>query len=369
MQLLALDRRSLCPPAYLKLKADDAPAPRPAAVRLTAWHLAPSAAPPEPASKISLVIPTQRRLKGLATAARSTFRQTGVDLTRLELIIVDNDETPSAEATASALAAEAPFPVRYAHERAPGVANARNAGVEVASGAWIAFLDDDEEAPPTWLATLLAAQTRFAADAVFAPVRARLPDGVTLHRRYFEHFFSRLGPEEAGVIDDYYGCGNSLVRRAALPDPHRPFSPRSNRTGGEDDMLFRTMMHAGARFAWAPEAWVWEDPPPERLSLAYCVRRAFAFGQGVTYYCARGEPRDPLGAAGWMARGIVQVGLFGALAAAQWAIRSPRLAFTLDRAAKGLGKVLWGGPFAIQFYGHSRASLPLAQAAGAPADA
>jgi len=324
---------------------------------------------PSGAIEVSIVIATQRRPEPLARALASVLAQVDVDMANTELLVVDNDEQPSALATLGPMAAHARFPVRFVHEPDPGVANARNAGVEVASGAWIAFLDDDEEAPPTWLATLLAAQTRFAADAVFAPVRARLPDGVTLHRRYFEHFFSRLGPEEAGVIDDYYGCGNSLVRRAALPDPHRPFSPRSNRTGGEDDMLFRTMMHAGARFAWAPEAWVWEDPPPERLSLAYCVRRAFAFGQGVTYYCARGEPRDPLGAAGWMARGIVQVGLFGALAAAQWAIRSPRLAFTLDRAAKGLGKVLWGGPFAIQFYGHSRASLPLAQAAGAPADA
>jgi succinoglycan biosynthesis protein ExoM len=302
--------------------------------------------------EVSVVIATQRRPDPLRRAVASVLAQAGVDFARLELLVVDNDERPSALATLSALAAGAPLPIRFVHEPDPGVANARNAGVEVTAGRSIAFLDDDEEAPPTWLAALVDAQRRFRADAVFAPVRARMSESVGLHRPYFLHFFSRLGPEAAGVIDDYYGCGNSLVRRAALPDPHRPFSPGSNRTGGEDDMLFRTMMHAGARFAWAPEAWVWEDPPPERLSLAYCVRRAFAFGQGVTYYCARGEPADPVGAIGWMAKGVVQAGLFGAAAAVQWLTRSPRLAFTLDRAAKGLGKVLWGGPFAIHFYGH-----------------
>ena len=125
------------------------------------------------APRVSLVIPTQRRLDGLGVAARSTFRQLGVDFTGIELVVVDNDQTPSAEPLTTALAAEAPFPVIYVHEPEPGVANARNAALEQASGDFIAFLDDDEEAPEGWLAALLAAQQRFAADVVFGPVRGR----------------------------------------------------------------------------------------------------------------------------------------------------------------------------------------------------
>ena len=303
--------------------------------------------------EVSIVIATQRRPRSLRRAVASVVAQTGLEPAALELVVVDNDARPSALATLASLAGDAPFPVRYVHEPDPGVANARNAAVEVAAGAWIAFLDDDQEAPPTWLAALLEAQRRFGADVVFAPVRARVPQDVTLHRAYFEHFFSRKGPAEARAIAGYYGCGDSLVRRAALPDPHRPFSARSNRTGGEDDMLFRTMQHAGARFAWAPDAWVWEDPPPERLNLGYCLRRAFAYGQGVTFYNAMGEPPDPVGAVGWMARGVAQIGLFGVAAAFTCLVRAPGRAFALDGLARGLGKVLWGGPFAIQFYGHA----------------
>ena len=215
MQLLALDRRSLCPPAYLQLRAPVAPAVPPAARRrLKAWHLGPGLASVKPASKTSLVIPTQRRRQGLVTAARSTFRQTDVDLTRLELIIVDNDETASAEAVAQALAAEAPFPVRYVHERAPGVANARNAGLAAATGELIAFLDDDEEAAPTWLAALIEAQARFAADVVFGPVRARAPARLGDHRDYLEAFFSRQGPAEAGVCASSWA---TRVRMAPIP--------------------------------------------------------------------------------------------------------------------------------------------------------
>ena len=305
--------------------------------------------------RISVVIPTQRRTAGLETAARSILGQTGAPFADLELVIVDNDKTPSAQPMAAALAAEAPFPVVYVHEPAPGVANARHAALEQARGEFIAFLDDDEEAPAGWLAALLAAQARFDADVVFGPVRGRAPAEVTRHRDYLETFFSRQGPAEAGLIDHYYGCGDSLLRRAALPDPKRPFSAVRNHIGGEDDLLFGQMKANGARFAWAPEAWVWEDPVPARLSLGYTIRRAFAYGQGPSAACAAADPPDRLGLAFWMGQGLVQAGVFGLLAGLKWLIRAPDFAFTLDRAARGLGKTLWWGPFKIEFYGRSAA--------------
>jgi hypothetical protein len=250
-----------------------------------------------------------------------------------------------------ALAAEAPFPVTYVHEPEPGVANARNAALAQARGAFIAFLDDDEEAPEGWLAALLAAQARFDADVVFGPVRGRAPPQVTRHRDYLERFFSREGPAEAGLLPHYYGCGDSLLRRAALPDPQKPFSAIRNHIGGEDDLLFGQMKARGARFAWEPAAWVWEDPVPSRLTLAYTIRRAFAYGQGPSAACAAAQPRDWLGLAGWMAQGLVQAAVFGALAGIKGLVRAPDFAFTLDRAARGLGKTLWWGPFKLHFYG------------------
>jgi hypothetical protein len=186
---------------------------------------------------------------------------------------------------------------------------------------------------------------------VFGPVRGRAPPWVTRHRAYFERFFSRLDPAPAGLIDHYYGCGDSLVRRAALPDPLAPFSPARNHIGGEDDLLFGTMKAAGARFAWAPEAWVWEDPAPERLSLSYTLRRAFAYGHGPVVQCAARTPPDRLGILRWAVIGVAQTLVYGLAALALCAVRAPGRAFMLDRTVRGLGKVFWGGPFMIRFYG------------------
>ena len=304
--------------------------------------------------RLSVIIPTQRRPGSLDLAARSVLAQTGLDPDGIELIIADNDQVPSARPQAEALAAAAPFRVIYVHEPRAGVANVRNAAVAASQGALIAFLDDDEEAPPHWLSELLAVLERFGADGVFGPVRGRAPpDLAGPHRTYLERFFSREGPAEAQVLDGHYGCGNSLVRRASLPDPRRPFSGARNHIGGEDDLLFGTMAAAGARFAWAPDAWVWEDPVPQRLTLRYAIARAFAYGQGPTSASAAASPPDWAGVARWMAIGAGQAVVFGAVAAVKWAVGAPDRAQALDRAARGLGKLCWFGPFKIGFYGRA----------------
>jgi succinoglycan biosynthesis protein ExoM len=300
---------------------------------------------------VSIIIPTQRRPAPLALALGSVLAQTGVDPAALEIIVVDNDRSPSARRAVQAAAERSAVAIRYVHEPRPGVAHARNTAVAAATGDFIAFLDDDEEAPATWLSDLLAVQTRFDADVVFGPVNARLPDTVTRHRPYLTRFFSRFGPAEAQVLDTYYGCGNSLLRRAALPDQTAPFDLSRNHIGGEDDLLFGTMQAMGARFAWAPAAWVHEDAAPNRLTLAYTLKRAFAYGQGPTSHCA--AHADRLGMARWMVIGLGQAAVFGLIGAVKWIARAPDVADAWDRAARGLGKTFWGGPLKIQFYGNA----------------
>jgi hypothetical protein len=111
------------------------------------------------------------------------------------------------------------------------------------------------------------------------------------------------------------------------------------------------MRERGAKFAWAPDAWVWEDPVPERLSLRYTLPRAFAYGQGASARCASTQPPDRLGVAGWMVVGLAQLIVFGLRAGLKWLTGAPDRAFMLDRAARGLGKVFWWRGVSVKFYG------------------
>ncbi len=300
---------------------------------------------------VAIIVPTLRRAESLERALRSLFAQTGVADRVSAIVVVDNDPVGSATATVDRLRTQSPWPLAYVHAPRPGVATARNAGLAATDAPLIAFLDDDEAASPGWLAALLKAREQTGADAVFGPITGRAPDAAGWLKPWLERFFGREGPERTGLIDHPFGCGNSLmVRATALPGP-APFDAGTDQAGGEDDALFAALAARGGRFGWAADAWVEEFAPAHRATLNYALARAFAYGQGPSQTAA--AARNWPGVARWMAVGVVQAALFGAVAGVKWLTRAGDRADWLDRAARGLGKTLWWGPFKIHFYGRT----------------
>jgi glycosyltransferase involved in cell wall biosynthesis len=306
---------------------------------------------------VSIIIPTFRRPDRAVDAARSALAQ--ICETAFEIILVDNDPDGSALAPLRALADSR---IVIVHEPRAGVANARNAGLRAARGDLIAFLDDDEIAPTMWLAELVRVQAAHNADAVFGPVRTRLAKEPRDHHAFFDAFFARDPGHAEGVITLFYGCGCSLIRRAALPSA-QPFSPTRNEIGGEDDLLFQGMEAAGAIFAWAPHAWVFETPEPARVTLAYTLRRAFAYGQGPATKAWTGPKRNLNAIAFWMAVGLAQSVLYGAAALGCFLGKTKRRAFAYRKFVEGLGKLLWFPFIKPRFYG--AAKLPKVKPAAA----
>lgn len=299
------------------------------------------------APEVAVVIPTLRRLESLERALRSLTLQAGRERLIAQVVVVDNSPEGSAREAAAAWAGA--LPLTYVHEPRPGVATARNAGLAQVSAPYVAFLDDDEEAPPHWLSTLLATHKALAADVTFGPWRGRAEAAPAWKRAYLDAFFSRVGPEMSGPTDERYGCGNSLMTRATTLIGPAPFDPAYDQVGGEDDRLYQTLTARGARFVWAAEAWVYEHAPPHRCSIRYALRRAFSFGQTPTTDCL--HVGDWKGALRWMAIGAGQAAVYGLAAGAMWlAGAKGRLAMT-DRAVRGLGKVVWW--ITPRFYGQA----------------
>lgn len=97
--------------------------------------------------QISVIIPTHNRASLLGRALDSVLAQT---LQPLEIIVVDDGST---DRTRDLMSEHYPG-CRYISQENAGVSAARNAGIRVAGGDWIALLDSDD----TWLPGKLAAQ-------------------------------------------------------------------------------------------------------------------------------------------------------------------------------------------------------------------
>lgn len=301
---------------------------------------------------IAVVIPTLRRPDSLARALRSVLAQDDGAKLIDEIVVVDNSPEGSARETVAGLAEGTALRVRYVHEPRPGVATARNSGVREVSARHVAFLDDDEEAPPEWLARLHGAHARIGADVTFGPVRGAVSVGPPWKRAYLEQFFSRVGPSETRLIDHPYGCGGSIMTRATALAGPAPFDVSGDQVGGEDDRLFAELQNRGARFGWAADAWVLEHAPAHRATVAYTLKRAYGYGQSPSQIAWRSG--DLLGVARWMIVGAGQAAVFGAAAGVFWGLGRPRRASALaDRAMRGLGKVGWF--LHLRFYGAAEA--------------
>ena len=304
------------------------------------------------ADRVSIIVPTFKRLDGLTKAMDSLKAQAGA-WPEIELIVADNDPAGSARPVVDQMALTMPFPTRYVHAPVPGVANARNAAVDAASGRYLAFLDDDETASETWLSAMLDVMVREKCCAVFSRIIASFNlEGA--NRSFFERFFGRdISGVEDGVIDHFYGCGSSLVDREAIPLPDPVFSTDMNETGGEDDVLFDYLHKQGGRMGWTRKGHAYEHVPPHRLTLEYVRKRSFAFGQGPTRMYADLGPFNPVGIARSMVIGAGQFSVYASLAfASKWVKPAAYLNY-LSKAYMGAGKVLWQKQFRPRFYGAS----------------
>ncbi|MCB0320267.1 MAG: glycosyltransferase [Bdellovibrionales bacterium] len=103
---------------------------------------------------VSVVIPVRNRPELLLRAIRSVINQQDV---KFELIVVDDGSDISLGEAEELVTSENQ---QWVRQEAKGVASARNKGIRLARGDWIAFLDSDDY----WLPPKLARQMKFHAE-------------------------------------------------------------------------------------------------------------------------------------------------------------------------------------------------------------
>jgi len=248
----------------------------------------------QPAPTISVVICTYNRAALLAGVLKTLCDQT-LDRSCYEVIVVDNNSSDSTRAITEEFCRRYEN-LRYCLESRQGSSYARNLGVQVAQGEYVAFCDDDCEVPNNWLA-IASEIIEEVSPAVFGAGFFALYH-TPKPRWYKDSYGSHSLGETARVLkEETVSGGNSFYRRSlllSLGGFDTTMGPVGNKLGfGEDiapQLLLRSRM---------PEAVIYYDPRlhiyhlvrPEKLSLRWVARWRFAMG----YDCYRlfSEGRHP----------------------------------------------------------------------------
>ncbi len=240
---------------------------------------------------VSVVLCTLNRRALLEGALDALVRQQ--DAPAYEVLLVDNGSTDGTAVLADAVRRRFPS-LRYLLEPRRGLAHARNAGVALARGAYIAFTDDDVRVAPDWVRTIadaFAAAPRAA--CVGGPVLPQWPAAppAWLTRDHWAPLaLVDYGPDPLVVSHARPLClvGANVAFRAEPLAGVGLFDPLLQRVGDgvgsvEDHDLLIRLWDAGGHGVYWPALKVVADVQAERLTLAYHRR----WHRGHGRFCAR----------------------------------------------------------------------------------
>jgi succinoglycan biosynthesis protein ExoM len=231
---------------------------------------------------VTVCICTFRRASVL-DAVKSVLAQQLPAGAAVEILVIDNDDTPTARAIIADYVAATGNVVRYLHVTGRNISIARNAALDAVTAPWLAFLDDDEQASPGWLRGLLSAHS--GANAVFGPCVALYAPATPAWIRAGDYHSNRIPDGQNPIISGY--TSNVLIDVGFVRRHGLRFEPSLGRTGGEDTVFFYTLCCSGGILRYAPNAIVFEHVVPARLNLRWIVVRRYRAGQvyAMMFHC------------------------------------------------------------------------------------
>jgi len=218
--------------------------------------------------RVSVVIPTYNRADKVRKSVESVLAQSVCDL---EVIVVDDG---SSDATGRVLRDAFGDRIRYFAQSNQGPSIARNKGIELARGEWIAFLDSDDFWEKEKLEWQLKALEQFGPQCAGCYTDTRFfnhPEERTMFQMADKNYEHRdmmgvneevlrllVRPGGAGMVV----CLSSFVIRADLARKVGGFDPKLLYSQ-DSEFMFRLAM--GTTFCYVNRPLVWFDRSPAEI--------------------------------------------------------------------------------------------------------
>jgi glycosyltransferase involved in cell wall biosynthesis len=236
--------------------------------------------------ELSVIIPTRGRPDVLSDCLLTLGRQDAA-AERLEVVVVDDGSPTDLSPLVAQAGADSSIAMRCVRQPPRGLNAARNHGVDVSTGAVLAFLDDDTLVSPGWARAMLAAFEDPSCSAVGGRVDLQLeapaPDWLAVRRYYLAEY--DLGEQPHWLEDEPVPVGaNCAVRRYEFERIHG-FRDGLDRIGSSlvsngDTEFFRRLRAQGGRLRYEPRAHVLHRVTASRLTFEFFLDRHYA--QGVS---------------------------------------------------------------------------------------
>jgi GT2 family glycosyltransferase len=207
--------------------------------------------PQTPSPIVSVVIPTFRRWSSLQLTLDAMAQQT-LDLERFEVIVSDDGSEDGTVEKLKTYADGSPLQLVVTSGANAGPSAARNRGLRLAKGTWVAFTDDDCVPAKDWLEQCLnCLEADPTLDGVGGKV-LRYKDGRIA--RYVDWTEVLLPAMNKGKV--HYLVTSNAVFRNALLQRLGGFNETYKWPGGEDPDLSFRVISAGGRLKYHPDALV-----------------------------------------------------------------------------------------------------------------
>lgn len=162
----------------------------------------------------TIIIPIYNAERTLTACLDSIHKQTQQSF---EVLLID-DGSKDASKKICEQYMEQDTRFRYIYQDNSGPSAARNKGLEMASGAFVAFVDSDDSVEPDYLECLSAAFSEYEADAVFIGYAVLSPAGdkmgESIPEKYSDNYLEQLAALSAHDLFGYTWV--KAFRRAAI---------------------------------------------------------------------------------------------------------------------------------------------------------